>query len=212
MGAEYGEETVRVADLLEKMSKDDSDNLPAVVWIYHPADEDDNQQIEGNVFQNEQVGLAMKKFRTYRVNVTQIRSDRIREQYRRTPTFHFYDPTGEKLSELDGRKVTSLSEFTRHMGRTWSKSFTKRLRSFTKPMTKILDRLDRYDGQKQILEQSKARLDERPNPRKQREIEQEEKELEEIAAKIAEDEKEILESVELREEFRKKEDEVADAR
>ena len=198
-GAEYGETTVRVADLLKKMSSGVSEgSTPAVVWIYSPEDEKENASASGTLFQSEGVGIALKKFRTLRVDVTRIASERIRRQYKTTPAFHFYDPSGDLIGKIEGKSATSLSKFSTVMERAWNKSFAVKLRDYSKKMTKILDRLDRYTGKKQVLDQSLARLAQKPNPRKQRQLDEDAQELEKMAQKIAEDEQEVIASVILR--------------
>jgi uncharacterized protein YxjI len=183
------------------------DSKPAVVWVYRPEDEQVNENISSNILENEGVGIAMKKFRTYRVNWHDMPTESLKEEYRHTPAFFFFDPAGEKILQIDGKKVDSLSTFSKALNATWRKSFGSSLRSYQKSMTKILDRLDRVDGQKQVLEQNKARLAEKPNPRKQRALEKEEAELEEQMAEIAKDEQKLLASVEVRSEFLEKDDE-----
>jgi hypothetical protein len=201
-GAEYAANTVPVDQVLKQSSDSPSaDSTPAVVWIYDPSDEKDNASAQSNLFQNEGVGIALKKFRTLRVDVTAIRSERVKELYKSTPAFRFYDPSGELVGILEGRNSDSLSSFSSLLERTWDKSFTVRLRGYTKQMTKILDRLDRFDGQKQVLDQNLARLSGKPNARKQRQLEKESEELEKVAREIAEDEQELLASVKLRDDF-----------
>jgi hypothetical protein len=211
-GAEY-EETLRVAELLKKMSLNVSeDSTPTVVWIYNPEDERANTACEGNLFQNEGVGLALKKFRTYRLNYHDIPNERLQKEYKNTPAFHFFDPAGKLITKTQGKKVSSLSGFSKALNATWAKSFDTKLSDYQKKMTKILDRLDRVDGRKQVLEQSKGRLLAKPNPRKQRALDMEEAELNKLAEKIAEDEKSLIASVKVREsilENEKDKDEVA---
>jgi hypothetical protein len=197
-GAEYGETAVPIEDALESVSTGDT---PAVVWVYDPEDEKLNENCSNTIFQNEGIGLALKKFRTLRVDVKTITSERIREQYDRTPAFHFYDPKGELLGKVEGKASASLSKFSSLVNASWNRCFTVRLKDYQKQMTKILDRLDRYDGQKQILDRDLAKLAEKPNPRKKRQLEKEAAELEELAKEIAEDEQGVLTGVELREEY-----------
>jgi hypothetical protein len=190
-----------------------SDSRPALVWIYDPSQVDENASCEANLFQNEQVGLAMKKFRTFRLNLVSVRDEHVKAEHS-TPSFLFFDPAGKQLGRLEGKKVDSLSAFTTHMEGAWNKSFETALRAYTRSMTKILDRLDRVEAQKTILTQQKARLEEKPNARKAHEVEQGEKALADELAKVEEDEKEVLGSIVLRTEYRPAEskEKVADNR
>jgi hypothetical protein len=147
------------------------------------------------------VGLAFKKFHTFRVNVDIIQREELRKQYRRTPSFRFFDPVGEPVGTLEGRRVTSLSAFTRYVEKVWKTSYTYSLKSYSKDMTRILDRLDKVGQMKTNLERDRARLAEKPNPRKQREADKDQAEIEKAEKAIAEDEAEIHAKVKLREEY-----------
>jgi len=175
-----------------------ADSKPAVVWIYRPDDEQVNNSCNANIFNNEGVGIAMKKFRTYRVNWHDMPTEKLQKEYENTPAFFFFDPTGKLVTKTRGKKVDSLSTFTKALSATWDKSFTGRLRAYQKSMTKILDRLDRVEGRKQVLDQGKARLAAKPNPRKQRALDKEESELNDLSAKIEADEQKLLGSVKVR--------------
>ena len=177
-----------------------ADSKPAVVWMYRPDDDRTNANCNANIFNNEGVGIAMKKFRTYRVNWHDIPTETLQEEYKNTPAFFFFDPTGKLITKSQGKKVDSLSAFTKALDATWGKSFTGKLRAYQKSMTKILDRLDRVEGRQQVLEQSRARLAAKPNPRKQRALDKEDAELREILEKIEKDENALITSVAVRSE------------
>ena len=177
-----------------------SDSKPAVVWVYRADDDRVNANCEANIFNNEGVGIAMKKFRTFRVNWHNIPTETLQEEYKNTPAFFFFDPSGKLVTKSQGKKVDSLSTFTKALDTTWRKSFDGKLRDYQKSMTKILDRLDRVEGRQQVLEQSRARLAAKPNPRKQRALDKEDAELREILEKIEKDENALITSVAVRSE------------
>ncbi len=187
-----------------------SDDSPSVVWIYRADDDKANQACNANIFQNEQVGIALKKFRCYRVDVDAIPDDRVRKTYEKmSPSFLFFDPAGDGVAKAQGRRATSLSGFSSAMERTWNTSFAQKLRGYTKQMTRILDRMDRLDGQKQILSQNRTRLAQKPNPRKQRALDREAEELKGEEEKVLQDEQKLLESVAVRPQFLLEKDKVA---
>jgi hypothetical protein len=188
-----------------------SGDIPAIVWLYTPADDKTVQACNANIFQNERVGIALKKFRTYRVNVEEIDNAELRKEYMRAaPAFLFFDPSGDQVAKLGGKKATSLSGFSSVMGKTWNMSFTVKLKPYTKNMTNILDRLDKINGRTQIMEQSKARLDSKPNAMKQRKLQAQAETLRAEKEAVVEDEQEILASVELRSKFRPEEQAALD--
>ncbi|MEN8151372.1 MAG: hypothetical protein ABFS86_16265 [Planctomycetota bacterium] len=194
-------------ELLKRMSVDvTADSRPAVVWVYRPDDDRVNTNCEANIFNNEGVGIAMKKFRTLRVNWHDIPTETLQEEYKRTPAFFFFDPTGKLVTKSQGKKVDSLSTFSKALDTTWRKSFNGKLRDYQKKMTKILDRLDRVDGRQQVLEQSRARLAAKPNPRKQRALDKEDAELGKQLEAIQKDEQKLLASVVVRPEHLPAED------
>lgn len=213
-GSEYGGSTLRVAEVLRQLSSDVSaDSTPAVVWLYSPEEEDANQRCNSNIFQNEQVGLALKKFRTLRVNVLEIQHNELREEYSKTaPAFYFFDPAGEEIGKVQGKDATSLSDFSKLMERTWNTSYETKLRKYTKSMTRLLDQLDRIDAKKQNLEREKERLAEKPNPRKQRKLSAEEEELQKAMDSFNESEQKLLETVKLRSKYLPDDEKVAQAR
>ena len=95
------------------------------------------------------------------------------------------------------------------MEKTWNKSFDTKLRTYAKGITKILDRLDRLTGKQTILGQQRARLAQKPNPRKAAALKKEETVLKQEEAKILEDEQTILAKVALRPQYLPKKDKVA---
>ena len=202
-GSEYGEDTLRVAELLEKMSVNSGGtDRPAVVWFYSPEDVQVNEGCDQKIFANEQVGLALQMVNCYRVDVDSIRNETIREEYARDlPAFHFFDPAGEELARLSGKRANSLSGFSSLLTKLWSKSFTVALKSYTKEMARILNRLDKITAEKQILDADLARLAERPNPRKQAKLDRELEEIEKESADLLADETELKESIALRSEY-----------
>jgi hypothetical protein len=201
-GANYAEESVPVEEVLKNLSQPvKAGAQPAVVWFYTGEQPEENDELEAEIFSNEQVGLALRQFRRYRVNIDRITREDLRKEYSRTPGFRFFDPTGECVAKLEGKRAGSLKGFTRLVEKVWGHAYTVPLRTYTKQMAKILDRLDKLAQEKETLEAQRARLAEKPNPRKQREVDREAKEIEKEEQQIQEDEKAIFEQVKLRPEF-----------
>ena len=186
---------------------------PTLVWFFSLDNERENQSCESTVFQNEQVGLALKRFRCVKIDVESIQDARLRERYgRSTPAFHVIDPAGKTVSKLEGKSATSLSRFNGMLKGTWGRMFTVSQRAFVKDMTKILDRLDRVTAQRTVLNSKKQRLEEKGNRAKLAALARDEAELAEQQTEIEQDEQQIIERCELRKEFRAPSDEVASAR
>jgi hypothetical protein len=186
------------------------DTQPSVVWLFQADDDKTNQACDAKIFQNEPVGLALRKFRCFRLDVNAIADDRIRKEYEKAaPGFLFFDPSGDEVAKVGKRKVSSLSGFNTALERTWRSTFTVNMKTFTKKMGRILDQIDRLDTQKQIIAQSKARLAQKPKPRKMRSIEKEEEQLKVAEKKVLDDERLLADSVELRAQYLPEKDKVA---
>lgn len=203
-GSGYDETEVAAEDIIKKLAKSASGAAvrPTVIWFYRPEDIEENDKLEANLFENETVGLAFKRFHTYRVNVETIDRDELAKKYAKTPAFRFFDPAGEPAGTLSGRRVSSLSGFTRFVEKVWAESYDLQLKAYVKEMTKILDRLDKVGQKKTAIERDRARLVKKPNARKQRALEAEEAQLAKEEARITEDEKKVVEKVRLKEQFR----------
>jgi len=177
-------------------------NKPSVVWFQDITDDQTNTRIEGTIFQNENIGLAMKRFHCFKVNVLDLPEGDLKKKYLRQIGFHFFDPAAEPIGRpLIRGRATSLSSFSGTVDRIWAKSYTMRLREFQKEMKNVLDELDKIDSKKQVLDRKRERLEERPNPRLARAIEKEKAELDERMNEVEEMEAEINAECVLREEF-----------
>jgi hypothetical protein len=195
----------RIKGLHEKIS---ASSQPSVVWLCDVSDEKTNRKIDGTIMKAEPVGIALKRFNCYRVDVLNLPDGDVKEKLvRETPGFYFFDPAGELIKSIDGKRATSLSTFSKLMEYTWDKSFTMRLRKFQKEMKNVLDALDRYDVKKQGVDRDKAKLEERPRPSLKRKVEKEEAELEEMKKEVEAQEKELIESCTLSEDYLPKQDE-----
>jgi hypothetical protein len=189
-----------IADLTKKL---DPSNLPSVVWLVDVTDEKTNKKIEGTVFQNEDVGLALKRFHCYRVDVRALPEGELKDDYlKKGLGFHFFDPSGQPcLRPLTGRRADSLSTFSSYVEKVWGVSYTIRLKDYQKQMKNVLDELDRLDVQQQDVDRKAKRLEDRPNPRLQRDLDKAKEELAEGKKKVEEMEKEVMAQVTLNPEF-----------
>jgi hypothetical protein len=203
----YGERALPAEDLVK------FDSRPTLVWFFDLEDEDLNRKCESTVFSNEKLGLALKRFRCVKIDVQSIAEDRLRREYAsQTPAFRIIDPAGETLAVMQGPRATSLSRFRGMVSSAWRKMFTMSQDNFVRKMTDILNRLDRVNSQKTVLDSQKKRYQERGNRRKLAEVERDAEELAAEQKKIEQDEEAIKEACSLRDSYLKKDDEVADSR
>ena len=148
------------------------------------------------------MGIALKRFNCFRVNTLDMPEGELKDLYlKQTPGFFFFNPAAELVQKIVGKRATSLSGFSKLMQLTWDKSFAVRLKVFQKQMKHILDRLDKYEVKKQVVDRNRAKLEEKPNRALQRKTEKEEAELEEMKRLIEEDEKGVIEGCKLKPKF-----------
>lgn len=211
-GSGYDANEVPAEDIVKQLAAKAAgpDIRPTVIWFYRPDDAETNDKLDANIFTNETVGLAFKRFHTWRVNVDAIGRDELAKKYDQTPSFSFFDPAGEPLGTMSGRRVTSLSAFTRVVEQVWAASYSLSLKAYVKEMGGILDRLDRVGRQKAAIEADRERLSKKPNARKLKALEVEEAQLAKERKLIDDDEQKVVAKVVLKEEFQKqKPDETA---
>jgi hypothetical protein len=208
-GGQYGETALPVADKLKQLFPTlKASNMPSVVWICDVSDDKSVQKINRVVMQNEPVGIALKRFNCFRVNVLDMPEGDLKKKYEKeAQAFYFFDPAVKQVARLAGKRANSLSAFASYMEKTWNASFKMKLKVYQKAMKDILDRLDKLDGQKQVLNRQRARLAERPNPAAQRALDAKLKKFEEERSKIEADQQAINEKCVLKPQFLpKKED------
>lgn len=174
---------------------------PSVVWMQDLEEEKDITKANA-IFQNENIGLAMKRFNCFKVDVHAIPDGDIKEKYMRQVGFHFFDPKGEAIGKpLTGKRSSSLSAFNRVIERAWNQIFAMTIKDYQKQMKKVLDGFDKVDVKKQAIDRDRAKLAKRPNPSKAKQIEKEQAELDKATKKVEELEKGIVEKCSLRPEF-----------
>lgn len=177
-------------------------NQPSVVWFFDPTDEQGIQKIDGTIMKNEPVGIALKHFNCYRVNVQEIPEGDLQKKYaKEVPAFYFFDPAAQLIASVTGKRAASLSGFAKLMEGTWDKSFTVSLKEFTKQYKEILDALDKLDVKQQAITRDRQKLEEKKDPKLQKEVEAAEAELAVEKKKIEDQEKSVLEGCTLRPEF-----------
>ncbi len=204
-GAGYGETALSVEDRIKaEFPELKANNKPSVVWLCDISDDKTMKKLDGTIFRNENVGLALKRFNCYRVNVLDMPEGKLKDKYmhkKRLPAFYFFDPAAKPVAKIEGRRAKSLSSFSRYMEKLWTASFTMKLKDYQKKMKDILDRYDKVEGRQIVLDKEKARLEKRPNPAKKRKLEAQEAKLRAQKKKIEEDEQAIFDACTLRPEF-----------
>ena len=174
---------------------------PSVVWMQDLEAEKDITKANA-IFQNENIGLAMKRFNCFTVDVQAIPDGPIKEKYFRQIGFHFFDPKGNAVGKpLTGKRSSSLSAFNRIIERAWNKVFTMTIKDYQKRMKKVLDGFDKVDVKKQAIDRDRAKIATKPNPAKAKQIEKDQAEMDKAKKKVEELEKSIVDKCTLRPEY-----------
>ena len=173
------------------------------MWFCDVSDDKTNRNIDGKIFKNEPMGIALKRFNCFRVNVLDIPEGDLKEKYLKlAPAFLFFDPAVVPVSRpLSGKRATSLSAFSSQVEKTWAKTFTMQFKAYKDGYTKILGLMDKADLVKTKIDKDKARLAEKPNPAKARKVAKQGEKLKEQMAEIEKKEQDLIAACALRAEF-----------
>jgi hypothetical protein len=161
---------------------------PTILFLFSASDVKKLKPIESAVFKNEKIGCASKMFHLARVDVRQKAHAQLPAELREnTPRFVFLSSTGENVATIEGNVTVPnfLAAMKKSFGREYSFSFD----SLLKGQKEILDRVDRVESKKALLEQKLTAL---KNKKKSDKVEAEKKEIESDKKQVAEDEKKVL--------------------
>jgi hypothetical protein len=206
-GGDYGATARPVEERLKTLFPEiTNSSKPTVVWMQDLEEEKDITKANA-IFQNENIGLAMKRFNCFKVDAQGIPDGDVKEKYLREIGFHFFDPKGDPVGKpIVGKRATSMSSFNRALERTWNKVFTMSVKDYQKQMKKVLDGFDKVDIKKQAIDRDRAKLAERPNPAKAKKLERDQAEMDKMRKGVEDMEKEIFEECALKPEFLEKEE------
>ena len=182
---------------------------PILIWICDAEDEKGNDQLEKKIFNDEKVGLSLKRFICLRGEIQTLPDDKQAQKlFRKAPLFYFYDPAGKAFGKpLYGKRATSKSGFCRQLEKLWNVSFEMKLKDYSKQMGKILDKMDKLEAEKSRLTDKMDRAAD--NPRKLAVLKKEEDKLQAEEDKITAEEKEIVDAVALKDEYLPKDENAA---
>jgi hypothetical protein len=202
-GAPYGEVAIAVEDAVKDYYiEPEPSNRPSVVWICDLSDDKTVKKMDGTIFANEDIGIALMRFNCYRVNVGDIPKGELRKKYEREiPAFYYFDPAATPLTKVSGKQARSLSTFSSHLEKTWAKSFTMKVKDFRKQMKGILDLRDKLEAKEKALEKKADRLFRRPSPSLRKQVEKEKAELAADEERIDEAEEALIGRCSLRAEY-----------
>jgi hypothetical protein len=206
----YADSAKPVDELIQAAVKARSEaRQPIVIWICDAEDDKGNINLEKKIFNDEKVGLAMKRFICLKGEIQTLPDEREAALLaRKAPLFYFFDPAGEQFGKtLYGKRASSRSGFCSELEKLWDFSFSTKLKVYHKEMSKLLDRLDKLESEKTRLTSQMDRAAD--NPPKLAKLKKEEEELKAEEEKLEKEEQEILASVKLSPEFAKGDEQAA---
>ena len=166
---------------------------PMMIYVQHDDETDMTvRKLEDVVFIDERVALGAKFFDTIKVEPGNALQDRIlKEAGKGTPRLIFLKrdysgANGLRGKQISGSKVLKAMSFVAR--KEYVTSFAKMVRSYRK----LLNDVDRLEGKKATIAQSRARLQGKPNPSKAKKLAREEKKLAAEFKKLEEQENKLL--------------------
>ena len=198
-GAAYGATARPVEERLKSLFPElSASSKPSVIWMQDLEEEKDITKADA-IFQNENIGLAMKRFNCFKVDAQGIPDGDIKEKYMRQIGFHFFDPKGDAVGKpITGKRALSMSGFNRALEKTWGTVFTMTIKEYQKKMKKVLDGFDKVDIKKQAIDRDRADLAKKPNPAKAKKLERDQAEMDKMRKGVEDLEKQIFDECALK--------------
>ena len=189
---EYGTTSMPLSALFNMPGADR--NVPAVVYIYATLDDDEKaEKLERKLFGSEDLLVASRFFRLFRINERDVPDRKIRDRYlKKLPAFLFMDARGNIVDTVAGR--VSARALLGRMNRLYKAHFegrmsthVKKFHAYLKDVAQAEDRLANAVRRVEALEE---RLDKNDSKSAARQLEEKKvevaklrKELDEILAK-----------------------------
>jgi hypothetical protein len=175
---------------------------PSVVWISGPAEDRQVARVERSVLTDERIGIALRRFRCYRVDRPAASTGE--DPAGDLPAFLFYDPSGRPVRRLAGPRAGSRAAFAASVEEAWNRSFRSPLGTYAKTATLLLDRRDKVDVKSQVIRARIRRFSRRPTEERYRELIEGLRRLASEWRKLREDERAAEAAVRLRGEFERR--------
>lgn len=163
--------------------------------VFVGAEDDTNselRELEDVVFADERVQLGAKFFDCVKMTPGDCEQDRLlKEEGRRYPRLVFVSRDYKVVDVMEGHKISG-GKVIRAMQTVVRGEYETNFDRMVKEYRKLLDELDRLDSKRAYLADQKARLAEKPDPRRERKIQRDEEELEAEMAEWNKKEQEVL--------------------
>lgn len=141
-----------------------SDNRPLLVYVSSDVDAaaKKTEDVEQNVFRDENVALGARLFSAIEVNGDKITKSSPWAQAlagRELPRVIVLDAAGQRVAAVEGNDLSASSVF-KHMKKAASKSFKTDLAKVVKDSRSLLDQMDQLDAKLKVLAEQKKTANE----------------------------------------------------
>lgn len=169
----------------------------AVLYLYDPKDERKHEQFEKTVFNNDEVGVALRCFRCGRIDVSADAQARARYG-KQAPLFVVFGSDGKPVGEVP---MTGYKAVVNPLVAMLARAATEvkpSLAEFVSRCRGVVNQLEQLEGKRKLLQERRARLDakgkgQEQDAGKRAELDQDGKALDAEEQKTLADEKELLE-------------------
>ena len=166
------------------------------MMVYIPSDDPTDsitRKLEGVVFTNEKVAIAAKFFETLKISRKCALDDRLLASHADpTPQIVFLERDFTEHAALQGKQI-SASKLLKAMTSLARAEYVNDFDAMVRAYGKLLDELDRLEGRREVLAKQRKRLEDQPNPARQRKLDREEKAHEAAMDAWLEKEEKLLE-------------------
>jgi hypothetical protein len=143
---------------------------PVCVYVCDGGDGDEQKKLESITFKAEKVGLAMKAFRTVRMDPTQVAGDPLlADQGKECPRLLLVNPLDGKVAVLEKSKLSASAVFNALEAMS-DKFYVQRLEKTVKAHLELLTQQDQLANKVKQLGEAQARASEKDDAKAKKEL------------------------------------------
>jgi len=160
---------------------------PVIVFVDGPGSADEViDKIETIVFKNEKIGLAMKAFRTVKIDPANAADDAYVSEHGKTvPRLLLIDPVKEKVKVLEAKRI-KVSALYSAMKKVAAGFYKEKLDKVVKQHLRLLNERDKLASEMKRLQDRETRLADEDGPAAKRKLQKVVKEREDLTGELEE--------------------------
>lgn len=177
--ADEKEEAAKVAPKL-------SATKPICIYVCDNTDSDDEQKLETIVFKAEKVALAMKAYRTVRMDSTQVAGDPLLADHgKESPRLLLINPDDSKVTVLEKSKLSGSGVFNA-LENVSDKFYVQKLEKTVKAHLDLLTEQDQLANKEKKLNEDQARVGQDSDAKAKKELDEIKDEMKAVRAELQE--------------------------